>query len=137
MAGSAAAAGQTDRLASASRRIVAGVRWSSAAALENQVREQFGALAGRAVQGQADGDAAPEAVADAQLAFDHQQDDVVRQSRPGRTAVPPAGGSVVSLDVRVGALMVRQPRERHAHIPTMRTTRTGRLMVFAGGAAMA
>jgi hypothetical protein len=76
-------------------------------------------------------DAAPDAVADAQLALHHQVDDVVRQPRPGRAAVEPVRHPVVSFHQRIAALVVRQPGEGHAHIPTMRTRGTGRLMVFA------
>jgi hypothetical protein len=62
-------------------------------------------------------DAAPDAVGDGQLAFCHQMPDVVREPRPGRAAVQPVGGAVVPLDQRVAAVVVRQARERHAHIP--------------------
>jgi hypothetical protein len=75
-------------------------------------------------------DAAPDAVPDAQLALHHEVHDVVRQPGPGLAAVQPVHGSVVALYQGVGALVVREPGKPHAHIPTMRTGRTGRLMVF-------
>jgi hypothetical protein len=73
-------------------------------------------------------DAGPDAVGDTQLPLGDQVPDVVRQPGPEervRSAVPPVADPVVPLYQRVSALAIRQPREGHAHIPTMRTPRAG------------
>ena len=78
----------------------------------------------------------PQMPSGAQLAFHDEVPDVVRKPGPGRAAVQPVHDSVVALHQRVAALVVRQPGKRHAHIPTMRSQRTGGLMVFARAGAM-
>jgi hypothetical protein len=71
-------------------------------------------------------DRAPDAVGDAELGLHDPVPDVVRQPRPDHiAAVQPVHGAVVPLDQRVGAVVVRQAGERHVHIPTMRSDRTG------------
>ena len=84
------------------------------------------------VEDNAPRDPAPDAVGDVQLAFDHEMPDVVRELGAGLAAVQPVNGPVVALHQSEGALVIREPGKRHAHIPTMRTDRTARLMVFAG-----
>src|SRR5580700_3493736 len=81
----------------------------------------------------ADGDAPPEPVVDAKLAFRHQVAQVARQPGPWRCELlHPVDHAVIALDDRVGGRMTREPPERDAHTPTMRSSCPASLTIFGG-----
>ena len=67
----------------------------------------------------------------AQLTLDDQVPDVVRQfaSHDGE-AVHAVDDAVVPLDDGVPPLMIREPRKRDAHVPTMRSPPASGITIF-------
>src|ERR1700726_4237038 len=77
------------------------------------------------------GDATPDPVGDAKLAFHDKVPQVMRQLGPcPRELLHPVDHAVAAFDDRVGARMAGEPPERDAHKPTMRITSARGLTIF-------